>query len=414
MKKTSALAESERQPYLARFNADRHPRLQPALYSVAITGPFEVGVTTETPSRRRLFGCYPTKVSEEENCAKRVLGTFMRRAYRRPVISADLEVPLKFYKEARSDGGFDAGIEMALRALLVNPQFLFRIEKDPPRIAPKTAYRIPDLELASRLSFFLWSSVPDDDLLDLASRGKLGDSVVLTSQVRRMLADPRSEALVTNFASQWLYLRNLASINPDPRLFPDFDDNLRQAFRRETEMFFDSIVREDRNVLDLLAAKYTFVNERLAKHYGLPHVYGPRFRRVALDANSVRGGLLSQGSILTATSYATRTSPVIRGKWILENILGTPPAPPPPEIPPLKESSAAGKVLSMRDRVAQHRANPACSSCHNLMDPVGFALEKYDAVGRWRTTDEGIAVDASGNLPDGTKFDGASECSGRC
>lgn len=409
LKKTSALAESERQPYLAHFNADRHARLQPALYSIAITGPYEASGVSDTPSRRRLFVCSPARTSEEQGCAKRILESFMRRAYRRPVTDSDLVMPLKFYKEARSNGSFDAGIEMALRALLVNPQFLFRIEKDPPDLPGKTPYRISDLELASRLSFLLWSSVPDDELLNLASLGKLSDRVALEGQVKRMLADRRSESLVTNFASQWLYLRNLSSINPDPRLFPDFDDNLRQAFRRETEMFFESIVREDRNVLDLLGAKYTFVNERLAKHYGLPHIYGPRFRRVELGNDSVRGGLLSQGSILTATSYATRTSPVVRGKWILENILGTPPAPPPPEVPPLKEASVADKVLSMRDRVAQHRANPACAGCHNLMDPVGFALEKYDAVGRWRTTDEGLPVDASGNLPDGTKFDGASE-----
>jgi hypothetical protein len=407
-KKTSALVETERQPYLAHFNADRHPRLQPALYSVSITGPYEASGATDTPSRRRLFVCYPAKTSDEDGCASRILGTFMRRAYRRPVTSEDIETPLRFFKEARAKGGFDAGIEMALRALLVNPQFLFRIEKDPPPAAAKTAYRLSDIELASRLSFLLWSSVPDDELLDVASRGKLSDRAVLERQVKRMLADPRSESLVTNFASQWLYLRNLATINPDPRLFPDFDDNLRQAMRRETEMFFESIIREDRNVLDLLRAKYTFVNERLAKHYGIPNVYGARFRRIALD-DSGRGGLLSQGSILTVTSYATRTSPVIRGKWILDNILAMPPAPPPPQVTQLKEASATGKVLSMRERVAQHRANPACAGCHNLMDPVGFALEKYDAVGRWRTKEGGMTVDATGNLPDGTKFDGPSE-----
>jgi hypothetical protein len=409
LKKSSALEESERQPYLAHFNADRHPRIQPALYSVSITGPYEATGTGDTPSRRRLFVCYPAKPSEEDRCATKILSTFMRRAYRRAITDTDLEVPLKFYKSAKSEGGFENGIEMAVRALLVNPQFVFRIEKDPPNAGPKQAYRISDTELASRLSFFLWSSIPDDELLDLAIKGKLSQPAVLDQQVKRMLTDARSESLVTSFAAQWLYLRNLAAVNPDPRLFPDFDDNLRQAFRHETELFFNSIVREDRNVLDLLRAKYTFLNERLAKHYGIPHIYGSRFRRVALSDENVRGGLLNQGSILTVTSYATRTSPVLRGKWILGNILGTPPAPPPPETPPLRDKTAKGKALTMRDRVAEHRANPACASCHNLMDPVGFALEKYDAIGRLRTTDEGTPVDASGVLPDGSRFDGPSQ-----
>ena len=270
---------------------------------------------------------------------------------------------------------------MALRAVLVSPQFLFRIEQDPANVAPGTAYRLSDLELASRLSFFLWSSIPDDELLDAAMQGRLKQPAVLEKQVRRMLADSRSEALVNNFAEQWLYLRNLASANPDARMFPDFDDNLRQAFRRETEMFFESIMREDRNVLDLLRANYTFVNERLAKHYGIPNVYGSRFRRVTFGPEDNRGGLLSQGSILTVTSYATRTSPVIRGKWVLTNILGTPPPPPPANVPPLKEAAENGKVLTMRERMAEHRANPACAGCHKLMDPVGFALENFDAVG---------------------------------
>jgi hypothetical protein len=409
VKKTSALVESERQPYQAHFNADRHPRLQPALYSVSVTGPYEASRAVDTPSRRKLFVCYPTKPTEEDSCAKRILQTFMKQAYRRPVADADLETPLAFFKEARANGGFDSGIEMAIRALLVNPQFLFRIEKDPAGITPNTAYRISDLELASRLSFLLWSSIPDDELLDLASRRKLSDPAVLERQVRRMLADRRSESLVTNFASQWLYVRNLATINPDPRLFPDFDDNLRQAFRRETEMFVDSIIREDRSVLDLLQANYTFLNERLAKHYGVPNVYGSRFRRIDFDKNSGRGGLLGQGSVLTVTSYATRTSPVLRGKWILDNLLGTPPAPPPPLVPQLKEGVESGKVLTMRELVAKHRANPACAGCHNLMDPIGFALEQFDAIGRSRTSDSGSPIDATGNLPDGSRFDGASE-----
>jgi hypothetical protein len=408
-KKTSALIETERQPYLAHFNADRHPRMQPALYSVAVIGPYDASGPGDSPSRRRIFVCHPSDQAQEAGCAKRIISTLMRRAYRRPVTDADLQVPLKFYQQARAEGGFDTGIEMALRALLVNPQFLFRIEKDPPNAAPKSVWHISDPELASRLSFFLWSSIPDDELLDAASRGKLKEPAELERQVRRMLADERAEMLVTNFAEQWLYLRNLESASPDPRLFPDFDDNLRQGFRRETELFLDSILREDRNVLDLLRADYTFLNERLAKHYGIPNVYGSRFRRVSLAEDSHRGGLLSQGSVLTVTSYANRTSPVIRGKWILANILGTPPAPPPPGLPPLKTTSASGKVLTMREQVAQHRASPACASCHNLMDPVGFALENFDAVGRWRSKDEGMPVDASGKLPDGTAFSGASE-----
>jgi hypothetical protein len=407
-KKTSALLETERQPYQAHFNNDRHPRIQPALYSVSINGPYQPKGPGETPSRRRIFVCWPSEPSQEEGCAKRILATLMRRAYRRPVTEADLQVPLKFYKDARADGGFETGIEMALRAVLVSPEFLFRVEQDPARIAPKTAYRISDLELASRLSFFLWSSIPDDELLEAAMQGKLRTPAVLERQVRRMLADPRSRALVTNFAGQWLYLRNLASATPDMRLFPDFDDNLRRAFRQETELFFESILREDRSVLDLLRANYTFVNERLAKHYGIPNIYGNRFRRITFGENSMRGGLLRQGSVLTVTSYATRTSPVIRGKWILANLLGVPPPPPLPSVPALKEKSAAGKILSMRERMAQHRDNPACSGCHQLMDPVGFSLENYDAVGRWRTVEETTPIDASGGLPDGSKFEGVS------
>lgn len=406
IKKTSALLETERQPYLAHFNADRHPRPQPALYSLSVIGPYEASGAGETPARSRLFVCSAAKASEETACAKQILSSVMQRAWRRHVTDEELQVPLKFYREARAGASFDSGIEMALRAILVTPQFLFRIERDP---AGKAAWRISDVELASRLSFFLWSSIPDDELLDLAVRGRLSQPAVLEAQVRRMLADRRSATLVTNFAAQWLYLRNLDSASPDPRLFPDFDDNLRQAFRRETELFVESVMREDRSVVDLLGAKYTFLNERLAKHYGIEKVYGSRFRRVEFEPGSARGGLLTHGSILTVTSYATRTSPVNRGKWILANILGTPPSPPPPELPPLKETNATGKLLTGRERVAQHRANPVCASCHNLMDPVGFAFENFDAVGRWRTSEDGMPVDASGTLPDGSKFNGASE-----
>ena len=408
LKNPSVLLETERQPYQAHFNADRHPRLQPALYSISVGGPFEASGAGDTPSRRRIFVCHPADASEEDGCALRILSTLARRAYRRPVTDADVKVLFKFYKDARTSGEFEAGIERALRALLVTPEFLFQIEQDPAAIGPNTPYRLTDVEIASRLSFFLWSSIPDDELLDLAIAGKLREPAVLERQVQRMLADSRSEALVNNFADQWLYLRNLASTIPDARLFPDFDDNLRQALRRETEMFFESVMREDRNVLDLLRANYTFINERLAKHYGIPNVYGSQFRRVTFDPDSVRGGLLGQGSILTVTSYPDRTSPVIRGKWILTNIVGAPPPPPPPNVPPLKDNGSSGKVLTMRERMAEHRANQPCAGCHRLMDPVGFSLENFDAIGRWRTKDEGTTVDASGNLPDGVAFAGES------
>src|SRR5438034_5824962 len=393
----SVLLETARQPYQAHFNSYRHPRIQPAIYSVSIIGPYAAKGPGETPSRRRIFVSRPAGPDEEEGAAKRILTALMRRAYRRPVHDADLQGPLALYRQARMDGdpgspgSFDAGIEMAVSAVLVSPQFLFRVEEDPPGVPPNTVYRISDLELASRLSFFLLSSIPDDELLDVAAAGKLHEPAVLERQVRRMLADARSETLVTNFASQWLHLRNLASITPDMRLFPDFDDNLRQAMRQETELFVDSILREDRSALDLLRANYTFVNERLAKHYGIPHVYGSRFRRVTVDEGTQRGGLLRQASILTVTSYATRTSPVIRGKFVLDNILGVPPPPPLPDVPALKDNTVDGN-LSVRKRLAEHRSNATCAACHNLMDPVGLSLEKFDAIGRRRTADEGDAI----------------------
>ena len=403
LKKPSALLETARQPYQAHFNFYRHPRVQPAVYSISIIGPFAAQGPGETPSRRRIFVSRPANPGDEERSAKRILATLLRRAYRRPVTDADLQGPFELYRQARAEGGFDAGIEMALSAVLVSPQFLFRVEQDPAGIPPNTVYRLSDLELASRLSFFLWSSIPDDELLDLAIAGKLKEPAVLERQVRRMLADSRSRTLVTNFASQWLHLRNLASITPDMRLFPDFDDNLRQAFREETELFFESILREDRSALDLLSANFTYVNERLAKHYGIPHVYGSHFRRITLGEDSRRGGLLRQASILTVTSYATRTSPVIRGKWILENILGVPPPPPLPDVPALKDNTVDGN-LSVRRRLAEHRTNAICAGCHNLMDPVGLSLEKFDAIGRWRAVEEGAPIDASGSLPDGSRF----------
>jgi hypothetical protein len=371
-----------------------------------VLGPYNATGSGDTPSRRRIFVCRPNKPAADDACATRILSTLARRAYRRPVTEADLAVPMKFYSEARAGSGFEAGIELALRALLVSPKFLFRVEKDPAGVAPNTPYHLSDLDLATRISFFLWSSIPDDELLTVAIKGKLREPATLQHQVLRMLADRRSETLVTSFADQWLFLRNLEFAIPDPRLFPDFDDNLRRGMRRETELFVESVMREDRNVLDLLRAKYTFVNERLAKHYGIPNVYGSQFRRVEFDDDSVRGGLLSQGSILTVTSYATRTSPVIRGKWILSNLLDSPPPAPPPVVPELKGSVSGGKFLTMRERMAEHRDNAACAGCHRLMDPLGFALENYDAVGRWRTSEGGVAVDTSGALPDGQPFSG--------
>jgi hypothetical protein len=404
LKKPSLLAETPRQPYQARFNSYRHPRIQPAIYSISVIGPYNPKSPGDTPSRRRLFVARPSGAKDDAAAAKQIVATLMRRAYRRPVTASDLEGPLALYRRARTDGGdFDAGIEIAVSAILVSPQFLFRIEHEPPNVAAKSPYRITDLELASRLSFFLWSSVPDDELLDDAISGKLHQPTHLERQVRRMLADRRSSALVNNFAAQWLHLPNLDSMTPDMRLFPDFDDNLRQAFRRETELFVESILREDRSVRDLLSAKYTFVNERLARHYGIPHVYGTRFRRIDLTEDAWRGGLLRQGSVLMVTSYATRTSPVRRGKWILDNLLGVPPPPPLPDVPALKDNTVDGR-LSVRERVAEHRRDAACAACHNLMDPIGLSLEKFDAVGRRRNVEGETPIDVSGGLPDGSRF----------
>ena len=404
LKEPSDLLETLRQPYQAHFNSYRHPRIRPAVYSISIIGPYAATGPGDSPSRRRIFVARPSNRAEEDGCAERILQTLLQRAYRRPVNGADLQGPLQLFRQGRDEGGFDAGIEMAVSAVLVSPEFLFRIENDPAGVAPHTPYRVSDLELASRLSFFLWSSIPDDELVAAASAGTLHEPAVLDRQVRRMLADGRSRALVTNFASQWLHLRNLASITPDMRLFPDFDDNLRQAFREETERFFESILREDRSALDLLRADYTFVNERLAKHYGIPHVYGSRFRRVTLDGEGERGGLLRQGAILTVTSYATRTSPVIRGKFVLENLLGTPPPPPLPDVPALKDNTVDGN-LSVRKRLAEHRSNAICAACHNLMDPIGLSLEKFDAIGRRRSVEDGAPIDASGSLPGGSRFE---------
>jgi mono/diheme cytochrome c family protein len=406
LKKPTSLLLTKRQPYQAHFNLHRHPRISPAVFQVSITGPYVVNGPGDTPSRQRIFTSRPNKPGEEEVCARRILSRLMRRAYRRPVTADDLKTPMRFFRQACADGKFDSAIEMALSAILVSPNFLFRIERDPAGVPPKTAYPVSDVELASRLSFFLWSSIPDDELLNLAERRQLHRPEVLTTQARRMLADPRASALVTNFAEQWLHLRNLDSATPDVRLFPDFDDNLRQAFRQETDLFFASIMREDRNVLDLLTANYTYLNERLAKHYGIPYVYGDRFRRVNMAGERKRGGLLRQGSILTVTSYATRTSPVIRGKWVMEKLIGEPPPPPLPNVPALKDNTVAAN-LTVRERLAEHRKNPVCWSCHSHMDPVGFSLENFDAIGRWRDVEEGKRIDASGGLLD-SRFEGVA------
>ena len=411
VQKQTGLLESKRQPYISRYNYHRHPRQSPAVFQVSITGPFDAEATDknelETPSRQRIFITRPDSADSESAriAARKILGKLTRLAYRRPVTDADLKRPMDFFNAGNEADGFEAGIENALSSILVSPQFLFRKEKTPESAQAGRAYQLSDLELASRLSFFLWSSIPDDELLNVAERGELSDPEILEQQTRRMLADPRSRSLVNNFANQWLYLRNLSLITPNHRLFPDFDDNLRQAFRSETELFFESILREDRSVMDLLKSDYTFLNERLAKHYQVPGVYGSRFRKVALKPEDHRGGLLRHGSILTVTSYATRTSPVIRGNWVLKNILGTPAAPPPDDVPALEDNDV-DQSLPVRERLSAHRANPACASCHNLMDPVGFSLENYDAIGCWRSHVEGQPLDVSGGLPDGQEFVG--------
>ncbi len=377
----------------------------PQLDHVDITGPLQATSSGDTPSRRRILSCKPTNSADETACARKILSTMARRAYRGPVATSDLDSLMAFYESARKKGGFEAGVQNALHVMLATPKFLFRSEADPASVPSGQAYKIDDLALASRLSFFLWSSIPDDDLLTLAEQGKLKDSTVLNAQIKRMLADRKSEALTKNFAGQWLFLRNLQSSRPDNKTFPDFDDNLRQAFRKETELFFDSIMREDHNVVDLLTADYTFVNERLARQYGIPNIYGTRFRRVKLP-DERRRGLLGQGSILTVTSYPNRTSPVLRGKWILENIMGTPPPPPPANVPPFPENEEGAKPKAIREILEEHRRNPACATCHAVMDPLGFSLENFDATGEWRKKDHSGPIDPSGVLADGTKVDG--------
>jgi hypothetical protein len=380
---------------------------QPHIQTLTVTGPFNATGSSDTPSRRRIFVCRPANSTAEVPCAKQIISTLARRAYRRPLTTEDIDRVMTFFEEGRRAGGFESGVESALQRILASPQFVFRMERDPANTT-STTYRVSDVDLASRLSFFLWSSIPDGRLLTLASEGSLSRPAVLEREVRRMLADPKSAALVQNFAGQWLRLRNVKNVLPNSDLFPDFDDNLRQSFRQETELFFESVMREDRSVVDLLTADYSFVNERLARHYGIPDIYGSRFRRVTIS-DPARRGLLGQGSILSVTSHAERTSPVLRGKWILENILGLPVPPPPPDVPPLKEKAEGEKPRTMREQMAEHRANPACATCHKVMDPIGFALENFDAVGSWRTQEAGGPIDASGELADGTKVDGVAQ-----
>ena len=406
IKKPKSLIETKRKPYVARFNYHRHPRQNPAVFQLSITGPFDASKTTDTPSRNRIMIAAPQEGESPEVAAGKILRRLTRLAYRRPIVDADLKRPMAFFQQGFDEGGFDSGIESALSSILVSPRFLFRVERASGEIATGDLFALNDIELASRLSFFLWSSIPDETLLLLAENGKLSNPDIFKQQVQRMLADPRSRSLVNNFANQWLYLRNLDSITPNHRLFPDFDDNLRQAFRIETELFFESTLKENRSLTQLIQADYTFLNERLAKHYQIPKIYGSRFRRVRLQPEHRRGGLLRHGSILTVTSYATRTSPVLRGNWVLENILGAGAPPPPDDVPELEDESV-DESLPIRDRLSQHRANAACASCHNLMDPIGFALENYDAIGRWRTHhQEGVELDVSGSLPDGQTYSG--------
>ena len=410
-KKPSALVEQVREPFpnpRVAGNTGGLAGRQPFVRSVTITGPYGGTGVAETPSRERIFTCLPVEVADEAACARDVLSRLARRAFRRPVApdDAELGVLLDFYERGRRDGSFEDGIELALRRLLVSPEFLYRVEADPTGVEPGAPYRVADLDLASRLSFFLWSSIPDDELLAAAEQGRLRDPGELERQVRRMVADPRSETLTTNFAAQWLQLRNLeTTVRPGDPFSVAFDESLRQSMLRETELFVDSIVRDDRSMLELLTADYTYLNERLADHYGLPGVTGSHFRRVDLPAASARRGILGHGSILTLTSHAIRTSPVLRGKWILDNLLGTPPPDPPANVPALNDQRTQAKRPTVRERLEAHRDNPACSACHAMIDPTGFALENFDAIGRWREVDESFnPIDPSGVLPDGRAF----------
>jgi mono/diheme cytochrome c family protein len=402
----SAAQGGARLQHFLRSNVDTTDHLGlPHLESVTILGPFDASGVGDTPTRQRIFVCRPTRPAEEAPCARKIIATLTRRAYRRPVTDAELEDLVAFYEVGRRAGSFETGIERALRSILASPKFVLRLERHPAELPGGAVYRISDLELASRLSFFLWSSIPDDQLLEAATQGKLKTPAGIEREVRRMLADPKSEALISNFAGQWLQLRNLRAAIPDQNDFPDFDDNLRQAFRRETEMLFESIMREDRSVLTLMNADYTFANERLAKHYGIPNVYGSQFRRVPVR-DEARKGLLGHGSMLMVTSHPDRTSPVLRGKWILENLLGTAPPPPPANVPPLEESQGQ-EPRTVRQQMEAHRKDPACAGCHRLMDPLGIAMENFDAVGAWRTRDADAPIDAGVEIFDGTHVSGA-------
>lgn len=399
-------AEGVQQPRLFGYQlaVTELPDGNPGIGSVEIEGPLSIDGSGITPSRQQIFSCEPISADEEPACARQILSSLARRAYRRAVTENDVQGLMEFYKQGQLEGGFETGIQFALERLLVSPDFLFRIEQDPRNAEPDSMYPVTDTELASRLSFFLWSSLPDDELLDLVERGELRDPGVLETQVKRMMSDSRSSGFIENFVGQWLYLRNLDGIYPDPAAFPEFDENLREAFQRETELFIDDQIRSDRSLRELLSADYTYVNERLAEHYGIPKIYGNRYRKVMLEG-AERGGLFGHGSLMMVTSYPNRTSPVLRGKFVLENLLGGPPPEPPPNVPAL-ETSNDGKQLTMREAMAMHRENPACRVCHAAMDPIGFSLENYDAVGKWRTQFAGQAIDASGLLPDGNTFDG--------
>jgi hypothetical protein len=401
VERTAALDERTLKP------ARRSRGTLPAIEIVTISGPYSATGPGATPSRERLLVCAPTSADDEAACARQVLTALAQRAYRRPAAATDVAELWPFYEAGRAERGFEGGIQRVLERVLVSPQFLYRIERVPDGAQPGQAFRVSDIELASRLSYFLWSSMPDDELLASAAAGELGDDRGVVRQVARMLADPRADALVDSFASQWLFLRDVAGRDPDPFLFRDYDEGLREAFVEETKLFVASVFHSQVSVLELITADYTFLNERLAEHYDIPHVRGSRFRRVSLPPGSPRGGLLGQGSILTLTSYPTRTSPVLRGKFVLDNLLASPPPPPPPDVPALvAETAAEGQQLTLREALARHRADPKCASCHAQMDPIGFALEQFDAVGRWRDSEGGLPIETASELPDGTVVDG--------
>jgi len=416
VKETPAtLFESDRKQFFGRSQGGAGTpttiQVLPGIANIIVKGPLTVTGKGNSPSRKKIFVCHPVNGTSEEKCAQTILETLARRAYRRPLTNRDSDLLMALYGEGRTETNFEEGIQRGIRGILANPNFLFRVEKVPENITANTVYSISNLELASRLSFFLWSSIPDDQLLDLAIEGRLQEPSVLESQVHRMLADDRAKSLTTSFAAQWLWVRNLETSTTSDPIFPNFDEALRQAFKKEIELFFETIVKEDRSILDLLDSDFTFVNERLAKHYGIPYIIGTDFRRIQLDETSPRRGLLGKGQVLMVTSRSTRTSPVVRGKWILENLLGTPPPAPPANVPALPEQKQNdGRVLTVRELMAKHRANPVCASCHATIDPAGFALEQFDAIGKWREVDAGFQpIDASGTMPDGTPFSGIKD-----